>query len=144
MPVCFPSVLAGYAAKAVHSGRRITGQLKPKDVMSERAQQKHGFVVGKLPDFSTLNTNPLAEALIDNTRTEVPEQVCFRIDFPSWLGTRTERDRRVINDMAMGQRTSHLASKYGISPGRVSQLRHEFHDDWERFTDDLPVAAVAR
>ena len=62
-------------------------------MLNEHAQQRHGFCVGKLPDFSTLSENPLAEALIDNTRTEVPEQVCFRIDFPSWLGT---RDRHAI------------------------------------------------
>ena len=57
----------------------------------------------------------------------------FRLDFPSWLRTRTDRDRRIIGDMAMGQRTLDLSRKYGISPGRISQLRREFHDDWERF-----------
>ena len=102
------------------------------------AQQRHGFCVGKLPDFSTLDSNPLQEALIDNTRSPVPEQVMFRLDFPSWLTTRTERDRRIINDMAMGQRTLDLSRKYGISPGRVSQIRREFHDDWQRFCDELP------
>src|SRR5215470_16282406 len=76
----FPSVLATYAARAVKSGRRLCGQLKAKDVMSERAQQRHGFYVGKLPDFSTESTNPLAEALSDNTVSPVPDQVHFRID----------------------------------------------------------------
>src|ERR1043166_4763475 len=31
----FPSTLASYAAKAVRSGRRVCGQLKPRDVISE-------------------------------------------------------------------------------------------------------------
>jgi len=137
-PAAAGAMLATYAAKAVKCGRRVYGQMKAQDVLNEQAQQRHHFYVGKLPDFSTLSENPLAEALIDNTRTEVPEQVCFRIDFPNWLRTRTERDRRVINDMAMGQRTSDLASKYGISPARNSQLRREFHDDWQRYTPDLP------
>jgi len=129
----FASVLASYAARAVKSGRRVTGQLKAQDAMSEVAQQRHGFYVGKIPDFSTLSENPLAEALIDNTRSPVPEQVQFRLDFPSWLRTRTNRDRRIIGDMMVGQRTLDLAKKYGISPGRISQLRREFHDDWQRF-----------
>ena len=133
----FASTLACYAAKAVHCGRRVTTQLKAQDVLSEVAQQRHGFCVGKLPDFSTLSENPLAEALIDNTRTEVPEQVCFRIDFPSWLQTRTYRDRRIINDMAMSQRSLDLSRKYGISPGRISQLRREFRDDWQRFCGEF-------
>ena len=133
----FASALAAYAARAVRCGRRITRQLKPKDVLSKVARQRHGFCVGKLPDFSTLDTNPLQEALIDNTRSPVPEQVMFRLDFPSWLTTRTERDRRIIGDMMAGQRTLYLSRRYGISPGRISQLRREYHDDWQRFCGEF-------
>ncbi len=63
----FASALASYAAKAVRSGRRVCGHEKARDVLSPVAQQRHGFAVGKLPDFSTLDGNPLEEALIDNT-----------------------------------------------------------------------------
>ena len=133
----FASTLACYAARAVKYGRRITRQLKAKDVLSEVAQQRLGFYVGKIPDFSTLSENPLAEALIDNTRSPVPEQVQFRLDFPAWLRTRTQRDRRIIGDMMIGQRTLDLSKKYGISPGRVSQVRREFHDDWQRFCGEF-------
>jgi hypothetical protein len=44
-----PSVLATYAVKAVNAGRRLCGQQKAKDVLSERAQQRHGFRVERLP-----------------------------------------------------------------------------------------------
>jgi hypothetical protein len=131
----FPSTLATFAARAVKSGRRVTGQLKTKDVLSERAQQRHGFFVGKLPDFSTESTNPLAEALADNTRSPVPDQVQFRCDFPAWLTTRTQRDRQLIEHMAMRERTKDLALKFGMSESRVSQLRGEYHEDWQQFTD---------
>jgi hypothetical protein len=137
----FPSTLASFAAKAVRSGRRVCGQLKPRDVLSERAQQRHGFVVGKIPDFSTESSNPLAEALADNTRSPVPDQVVFRIDFPGWLTTRTHRDRRLIERMAMRERTKDLARQFGLSEARVSQLRLEFHDDWNRFGDEAMVVA---
>ena len=101
----FPTALATYAARAVRSGRRVTGQLKAKDAMNPHAQQRRGFCVGKLPDFSTLSDNPLQEALIDNTQTPPPEQAAFRIDFPAWLDTHSKRDRRMILDMAQGERT---------------------------------------
>ena len=133
----FASILASYAARAVRSGRRITQQVKAKDILSEVAQQRHGFSISKLPDFSTLSDNPLSDALIDNTRSPVPEQVQFRLDFPAWLRTRTDRDRRLIGDMAMGQRTLDLSRRYGLSPGRISQLRREFHDDWLRFCGEF-------
>jgi hypothetical protein len=132
----FASVLASYAAKAVKSGRKVCGMEKAKDAMNERTQMKRGFVVGKLPDFSTLNTNPLAEALADNTRSPVPDQVAFRADFPAWQRTRTRRDRRLIREMAMGERTLDLAKRFKLSPARVSQLRNDFHSDWQRFTAD--------
>ena len=53
-----------------------------KDILSEVAQQRHGLLISKLPDFSTLSDNPLSDALIDNTRSPVPEQVQFRLDLP--------------------------------------------------------------
>ena len=135
----FPATLATYAAKAVKSGRRVTGQLKAKDVMNERTQQRRGFSVSKLPDYSTLSTNPLVEALTDNTRSAVPDQVQFRLDWPAWLRTRTRRDRRIIRDMMASERTKDLARTFKLSPARISQLRREFCDDWRTFCGDLPA-----
>jgi hypothetical protein len=68
----------------------------------------------------------------------VDEQVCFRLDFPRWRASRTERDRRLLDDLMLGERTLEVAGKYGLSPGRVSQLRREFLLDWRRFCGDLP------
>jgi hypothetical protein len=132
----FVSALASFAARAVHSGRRLAGSERPKDVLSGRAQREHAFEVEKLPDFSTLTSNPITEALIDNTQTPIPDQVAFRHDFPAWRLTRTERDRRVVDDLMLGERTLDVSRKYGISPARISQLRRDFHADWLRFTAD--------
>jgi hypothetical protein len=33
----------------------------------------------------------LEERLRDNTLTAVPEQVCFRLDFPAWMNTLNDR-----------------------------------------------------
>lgn len=142
-PSGFVSTLAALAARHVRNGRRLCGQLRPNDVLSPRAQQLRGFTVEKLPDFSTLSENPFSEALQDNTRSEVPDQVCFRLDFPAWLHTRTRRDRRMIADMATGERTNTLARKFRMSPGRVSQLREQFRRDWRQFVGDLPLVNAA-
>ena len=45
----FPTALATFAARAVHSGRRVTGMDKARDVLSPRAQQLYGFAAGALP-----------------------------------------------------------------------------------------------
>ena len=61
------------------------------------------------------------------------EQAAFRADWPAWLATRSARDRRLIADLALGERTLDAARKYGLSAARVSQLRREFMDDWLLF-----------
>ena len=132
-PSQFSSALASFAARAVNAGRRICGQEKPKDVLSFQAQRRYGFVVDKLPDCNNLTASALEEILIDNTQTPVDEQVCFRLDFPNWLKTRTDRDRRVIDDLMVGEGTLDVSRRYGLTPGRVSQLRREFQLDWMRF-----------
>jgi hypothetical protein len=131
----FPSRLADYAARAVRSGRRVCGQEKAKDALSPRAQQRHGFYVGKLPDVSTESANPLTEALTDNTVSPVPDQAAFRCDFPAWRKTHTARHRRLIDLMLRGERTQDLAQQFGTSESRISQLRREFLEDWLRFID---------
>jgi hypothetical protein len=135
----FPSALATYAARAVHAGRRLCGQERAKDVLSPRAQRRCGFRVRSLPDFTTLGGNPLEEALADNTVTPVDEQVAFRLDFPAWLQTQSDRKRRIALDLMAGERTLDVADKYALSPGRISQMRTQFRDDWIRFQNGPPA-----
>jgi hypothetical protein len=129
----FPSALATFAARAVRAGRKVAGKDPAGDVLSSAAQARCGFAVKSLPDHSTLAGNPLEEALTDNTRSPVPEQVAFRLDWPCWLSTRTDRDRRIVADLILGERTGDVAARYGLTAGRISQLRVQFRDDWLAF-----------
>jgi hypothetical protein len=135
----FPTALATFAARAVRAGRRACGQERGRDALSPSAQRQHGFLVSALPEVSTLSDNPLAEALHDNTRTPPDEQCAFRIDFPAWRATHAERDRRLLDDLMLGERTLEVAGKHGLSPGRVSQLRRQFLRDWRRYVSEPPV-----
>jgi hypothetical protein len=132
----FASLLAKYAAAHVRCGRRVCGQEAGKDALSGLAQQRHGFCAATLPALNTRPDNPLSEALADNTVSPVPEQVCFRLDFPAWRLSRSERDRRIIDAMMTNESTSALAERFGLSAARVSQLRSAYHADWVRFCGD--------
>jgi DNA-directed RNA polymerase specialized sigma24 family protein len=139
-PAAFVSTFAGYAARAVRRGRRVCGQEAGQEVLSPRAQARHGFAVLRLPAGpTTLNGSPLEEALLDNAVTPPPEAAAFRIDFPAWLASWPERDRRLIEALGLGERTLALAQQRGLTPGRISQKRREYHGDWLRFCGDLPV-----
>ena len=142
----FPAAFAALAARAVRSGRRLCGHEKRKDVCSPVAQRKHGFHVAYLPPSTRssqeyLYATPQGQVLLDafeerlrdNTLTPVPDQVAFRMDFPAWLRTLTPRERRIIRAMARNERTTDLGKQFEVSPGRISQMRQEFRDDWLRF-----------
>jgi hypothetical protein len=43
------------------------------------------------------------------------------------------RDRKILDALAGGERTADAARRFKISPGRMSQLRRESEQSWERF-----------
>jgi hypothetical protein len=132
----FPASLVYRAAQHVKSGRRLCGQEPAKDPLSWTCRRRRGFTVDRLPDFAKLEGNAYDEALHDNSRTPPPDQAAFRCDWPAFLRTRSDRDRALIGQMAMGERTLDLADAFEISPARVSQKRREFMDDWAKFIGD--------
>ena len=139
----FASVLATYAARSVRVGRRLCGQEKAQDVLSFVAQQRGGFSVGVLPEPSSIEDNALAAALHDNTITPIVDQVQFRLDFPRWRRSRCDRDRRLIDDLMVGERPYQMARKYGLSRSRVSDLRRQMFEDWTSFCEGASSCAPA-
>jgi DNA-directed RNA polymerase specialized sigma24 family protein len=139
----FVATLATLAALAVRRGRRLCAQEKPKDVLSPLAQQRQGFTVCSLPADGALEDDFFAEALHDNTQTPPDEQAAFRLDFAAWRCRYSARDRRLIHTLMAGERTGVVARQYRLSPGRVSQLRRAFQEDWQAFTGELPTTASA-
>jgi len=130
--VAFPSSLAQYGIKQFRGGRRVGNPLRIRDVLSPYAQKKKGIVVERLDKFDK-HEGLWLEAVVEDDRTPVPDQAAFRIDFPAWLGTYPERDRRIAETLATGERTGDVAEQFGISAGRVSQMRRKFYHDWQAF-----------
>ena len=154
----FLSTFNTFLAYAIRNGRRITGNEKAKDVLCRSTQRRHGFTVQPLPtcraSFEQLYSevhgqrdhDAFEERLKDNTMTPVPEQAAFRIDWPAWLQTRGQRDRRMIGDLLEGQQGKEVSRKFGISPARLSQLRRAFRADWVRYCnlpDDAKCSIAA-
>jgi DNA-directed RNA polymerase specialized sigma24 family protein len=137
-PEQFVTTLALRCSQAVKAGRKLVRCEGGKDVLSPVAQVRHGVSVMRLPDRDQeWEHHPLpdelAEALADNTRSAVPEQVAFRVDFPRWRAGLRRRDRKILDALARGERPTDVAQRFALSPGRVSQLRREFEDGWREF-----------
>ena len=68
-----------------------------------------------------------------------------RIDFAAWLNTLSDRQRKIAGALATGETTKVVARKFGLTAGRISQLRRELKEAWEAFMDDnvaLPAVAA--
>jgi len=147
----FPSAIAGFATKHLKSGRRfVGGKLGLKDALSKIAQARHDFTVKPLPastasDREKLYSNPHGqrrqdlweEILQEHDRSPVPEQAAFRIDFPAYRLSYDQRRRDMMDAMMQGEGTSELAECFGVTAGRISQMRREFQSAWAVFTADL-------
>jgi len=44
--------------------------------------------------------------------------------------------------MSLNERTKDLSKRFSISPGRISQMRRDFKDGWQRFVGDIPAGTA--
>jgi len=130
--LAFVTVLARYAVAQVRTGRQVGGRLNIKDVSSNYAQCRKRFNVSRLDRFDPVE-GCWREAVVEDYRTPVADQVAFRCDYPAWLKTLPRRDRKIAQALAAGERTTDVARRYGLSLARVSQLRREFERSWLAF-----------
>jgi len=139
----FPTVLARFAVTQVRGGRRIGSGLNSRDVLSPVTWRQRRCTVDRIDRFDQ-NEQVWKEAVIEDPRTSVIDQVCFRIDFPEWLKRLSARDRRIARSLAFGDTTGQVAKQFGISPGRVAQLRRELHESWRQFHGEVDSQSQTR
>jgi hypothetical protein len=138
-----PAALASFAVLHSKEDRHVGGRSNSRDVLSPKARRQHGFRVESLPisfrtSFEHLyaqvsgqeQQDAFEECLWANLQTPVVDQVCFRLDWPAFLRTLTRRDRQLARFLALGHSAKAAAQKFGLSPGRVTQLRQQWQRDW--------------
>ena len=145
-----PGTVADFAVKHVRNGRHVGGrQDAARDAMSPAAARRHGVRVvsyhqlarpgGATPGGAAASAagpgggGAWRVQAVAGRRDAVPDTACFRVDFERWLGGLTARDRAVVAALAAGERTSAVARQFGITGGRVSQLRRKFERAWRAF-----------
>lgn len=132
----FASTLVKYAILQFYSGHRTGGSKRTGDVYSPQARKKAEYELRRI-DSTAQRDSEWKECLTDNRFTSIPEQVAFRIDFPTWLDSQSPRDKRVAERLSLGYSTKEVACEFRISPARVSQLRGEFCESWTNFTESI-------
>ena len=146
----FPSVMATFAVLHVQTGRHVGGHQNTTDVLSPQAQARHHFQVASLsrdappPDWQQDGLRPsrhvlndvYEERLQDNRQTPIPDQVAFRLDWPAFLQTLSERDRRMALALAEDRPATEVAARFGLSRARVTQLRQHWCQQWRASQED--------
>ena len=100
------------------------GHLNANDVMSPYAQRRKGF------GFEWI------DHMMPEDRSATPAEVATaRMDIRAWLETLTPRNRAIASLLAVGESTGETAKRFGLSSGRISQIRGELCESWDSFQD---------
>jgi hypothetical protein len=140
--LAYPTVLASYAIRQVKDGRRVGNRLNVREVLSKYAQHHKGFVVERLDRFDE-DEGQWQEVLIEDKTAGPADIARVRCDFSDWLKSLKRRDRRIAESLAIGEGTQHVAKRFKVSAGRVSQLRKELAESWRQFVGDEPAPEAA-
>jgi len=142
LAIARPSPLARFAVAQIRAGRRVGSQLNVQDILSPQSRRVHGLTIERLdqPDGQTGIWNQL---VLEDRQAGPAETAAARMDLAAWFGTLSQRNRRIARSLALGEPTSVVARQFGLSPGRISQLRGWFRMHWGRFQSDEPLAGAA-
>lgn len=140
--VAYPSVLARLACKQVRDHRKVGGHLNVKDVLSSYCQARKNVIVERLdqrdPDGEWI------EAIVEDKTAGPALIAATRIDFSDYLRSLSARQRKIAKFLAKGEPTSAASKKFDVSAGRISQIRTELKQAWDRFVgNDGPAANAA-
>ena len=132
--VALPTPLAQFAIRQVRAGRRVGSRQSRLDILSPSARRIHGFTIGRL-DHRDDHSDTCQQLLVEDRRSGPAETAAIRLDVAGWFRTLSRRNRRIANALALGGSTGSVARQFGVSCGRVSQLRRWFRLQWEQFQE---------
>jgi hypothetical protein len=140
--LAYPTVLARYAVAQVRDGRKVGGRLNVRDVLSPYCQRCKNVFVERLDRFDE-EDNAWAEVVVEDRHVGPAEVAATRMDFAAWLRVLPGRLRKIARVLATGETTTAAAKRFHVSAGRVSQIRMELKQAWERFQGEQPSPAAA-
>jgi hypothetical protein len=132
--VAHSSSLARFAVARYRAGRCISNRLNSRDVCAFVARRRRGFCLQSLN--SSDSSSIWADVLADDRLTPIPDQVAFRLDFLAWLKGLNRRDRKLARFLALGNTTTEAAIQFGVTRGRISQLRSGLRASWRSFQQE--------
>jgi hypothetical protein len=139
--LAYASPLAKYAVAQVRDHRRVGAHLNVRDVMHPYCQAKKDVVVERLDKIDA--DGEWQEILIEDRHAGPADVARVRLDFAAFLRSLPIKVRRIAKFLSRGETTNAAARKFDVSAGRISQIRKELKEAWQKFVGDEPELAVA-
>ena len=124
--------LTDYAIRHRAAGRRIGTSTNRRDLQSPARRDRQR--IGSLEAKSEERGLSWRDVLPDSRQADPAEIAAARIDVSAWLSRLPERLRDLAETLAAGHTPGELARRFGVSPGRISQMREELRRDWADFS----------
>jgi hypothetical protein len=135
----YATPLAQFAIRQVRGGRRVGGRLKLHDILSPQARRHYGITIERI-DRRDPQDGVWGEMLVEDRKAGPAQTAAARLDLTAWLRTLSKRNRQIAKALSVGEPTGTVARQYGLSAGRVSQLRVWLREHWEQFQGDGQLA----
>ena len=142
LQAAFATPLTRYAVARVWAGRHVGARLNANDVTSIALRRRRWICIERLAEFHEEDAS-WREILVEDRRASPADVAATRIDFQAWLIGLPGHLRLMAETLATGEATAVAASRFGVTPGRVSQVRRELQRAWRRFQGDVGVDAAA-
>jgi hypothetical protein len=126
--LAYATPLAQFAVRRVRAGRTISAPVNVNDVTSPWCQHRRGIRVESLHEQD--GRPGWREVVVEDRHATPADIAATRIDFDDWLCTLSQRQRAMAEVLATGEETGTVARRFGLTPGRVSQLRRKLHRSW--------------
>jgi hypothetical protein len=138
LDLAYPTPLARFAIREVRAGRRVGSRQNVNDLLSPYAQRIHQLIIRPLerrePDSEIWNSR-----LIEDRRAGPAETAAARPDLEAWFRSPPRQKRRIARVLEQGESTSEAAHRFGLTAGRISQLRDWLRSHWNQFQGSSSV-----
>jgi hypothetical protein len=137
----FPSVLANFACRQTRDHRIVGGHLAINDILGKYCQVNKNVRVDRLDQYDPV-ADEWTQLVCEDKHAGPAEVACVRMDFADFLKFLPAKLRRIAKFLANGESTTAASKRFRVSAGRISQVRGELKNAWQRFQGEEPGGAA--
>jgi hypothetical protein len=142
-PLVAPHWLARLAFEAFAGGRRVCGDERAYDVLSDRVRFSGRVRCRSLSAPAVEGGSAVGEYLHAAAKSRIPRLVAMRLDYGAFQRLLEPQHRALLDYYAAGHSTLEVAARLGASKETVNKTRAALRTAWDKFIAVPPVTPDA-